>query len=343
MYWRPLYGRVLVTREVPIVRCSAILPDGGRFIGGKGELPPVDVRSLQAGVTIRFDWAQPSGGVGRVELDGRIDEVLILRPLLPEQYDRLLKQVRRWRKQGLAEMSESADRKDALPLIQTSAVGAGSDSEVDASVASVETRIATLKAALSRSRPTTPTAQPAIDRAIREYARTHGVDDPLPTSAPGAISASPVPSADDRALEQFLGYIKEVAQSERTTYQRELRSVRGEELWTFRLSFAAAVLALVIVITGAVLLFAGKPVTGTITSLLGALTGGGTILIRSYAQSLKAKRELIQDRQRDSQQTLLAIQSALSIATPDERARTMSTVASSLMSRVTGGSNTPAA
>jgi hypothetical protein len=161
----------------------------------------------------------------------------------------------------------------------------------------------------------------------------------LSASTPEAVSPSSVPSADDRALEQFLGYIKEVAQSERTTYQRELRSVRGEELWTFRLSIAAALLALVIVVTGAILLFAGKPATGTITSLLGALTGGGTVLIRSYAQSLKAKRELVQDRQRDSQQTLLAIQSALSIAAPGERARAMSAVASSLMSRVIGGSN----
>jgi hypothetical protein len=334
----PAIRRVLVTREVPIVRCSAILPDRGRFIGGKGELPPVDVRSLQAGVTIRFDWPQPSGGVGRVELDGRIDEILILRPLLPEHHERLLKQVRKWRKEGLAELTESDEQKHTLPITQPPITD--DDSAVVDSAASLDARIATLKAALRRSRPTASTAQPAIDRAIREYARTHGMEEPTAApesvAAPGVASSS-VPSADDRALEQFLAYIKEVAQSERTTYQRELKSVRGEELWTFRLSVAAAVLALVIVITGAVLLFAGQPVAGTITGLLGALTGGGTVLIRSYAQSLKAKRELLQDRQRDSQQTLLAIQSALSIATPDERARAMSAVALSLLSRVTGG------
>lgn len=335
----PAIRRVLVTRTVPIVGCSAILPDGGRFIGGKGELPPVDVRTLQAGVTIRFDWPQPSGGVGRVELDGRLDEILILRPLLPEQHQLLLEQVCQWRKEGFTALAETNKNKDKLPEAKPS-VEEDDGGDVAASVASLETRLATLKAALGRTRPAVSTAQPAIDRAIREYARTHGIEEPNAPS-PGAptsvvISPSPVTSADDRALKQFLAYIKEVAQSERTTYQRELRSMRGEELWTFRLSTAAAVLALAIVVTGAILLFASMPVTGTITSLLGALTGGGTVLIRSYAKGLKAKREIIQNRQLDSQQTLLAIQSALSIASPDERARAMSTVASSLLSRVTG-------
>lgn len=337
----PAIRRVLVTREVAIVRCSAILPDGGRFTGGKGELPPVDVRTLQAGVTIRFDWPQPSGGVGRVELDGRLDEILILRPLLLEQHQLLLDQVRRWRHEGLTALTEPKEPMPVVSPIESRSTTDDDSGDVAASVASIEARLATLKAALGGTRPAVSAVQPAIDRAIREYARTHGIEEPSARSPAPAVSGvtSPLPMAspDDRALEQFLAYIKEVAQSERTTYQRELRLVRGEEQWTFRLSVAAAVLALAIVTIGAILLFASNPVSGTITSLLGALTGGGTVLIRSYAKSLKAKRELVQDRQRDSQQTLLAIQSALSIATPDERARAMSSVASALMSRVTGG------
>src|SRR5215213_4618599 len=106
----PAIRRALMTRDVRIVGCSAILPDGGRFIGSKeGQLPPVDLRKLQAGVTLRFDWPQPEGGIGRVELDGRIDEILTLRPLLPEQYRLVLERVRRWRLEGLADLTSAKE------------------------------------------------------------------------------------------------------------------------------------------------------------------------------------------------------------------------------------------
>jgi len=101
----PAVRRALTTREVNIVSCSAILPDGGRFIGGRGEFPPVDVRKLQAGVTIAFEWSQRGAGVSRIELDGRLDETLILRPLLPEQHRLVVERVRRWRREGLAVIS----------------------------------------------------------------------------------------------------------------------------------------------------------------------------------------------------------------------------------------------
>jgi hypothetical protein len=51
---------------------------------------------------------------------------------------------------------------------------------------------------------------------------------------------------------------------------------------------------------------------------------------------LEKKRELIQDQQRDSHQTLLAIQTALSIPDHKVRSRSMNSVASSLLARVTG-------
>lgn len=73
------------------------------------------------------------------------------------------------------------------------------------------------------------------------------------------------------------------------TYQREIKLIRSEELWYFRLFIVAAALALIIVATGAfsVILIPEKLTIGTITGLLGALTGRGTVLIRSYAKSLK--------------------------------------------------------
>ncbi|HEY0787853.1 MAG TPA: hypothetical protein VGE86_04355, partial [Thermoanaerobaculia bacterium] len=109
--------------------------------------------------------------------------------------------------------------------------------------------------------------------------------------------------------------------------------VRDEERWTFGLSIAAAVLALIFVAAGGVLMFTMDFALGTVMGVLGAVTGRGTVLIRSYAKNLKAKRETLQDRQRDSQETLLAIQAALSIAEPHERALAMSSVASGLLDR----------
>ena len=341
----PAIRQALLARDVLIVRCSAILPDGGRFIGGKGELPPVDVRKLQAGVTIRFDWHQPSAGVGRVELDGRLDEILILRPLLPEQHHSLLERVRRWRQEGLATFTSAQEPKAIEGGVDLGPPHAAS--EVETPSLSTEAWIAILKGALGGAGADRKTVEPGIDRAIREYVRTHAVEEPVVTvsAESAAETRGPLPSVpapgDGRPLEQFLGYIREVAQSERSSYQREIRLVRGEEQWTFRISIMAAVLALGIVAAGAVLLFAAKVAIGAVTSLLGALTGGGTWLIRSYASSLKAKRELIQEQQRDSQQTLIAIQTALSIPDFDQRSRAMSDVTATLLNRVASRPTTP--
>lgn len=93
--------------------------------------------------------------------------------------------------------------------------------------------MAILKTALLSGQPEPPAVGPGIDRAIREYARTHGMEEPAVASA-----------EDRRPLEQFLGYIQEVAKTERSTYQREIKLVRSEEQWYFRFSALAIQAAL---------------------------------------------------------------------------------------------------
>ena len=346
----PAVRRALTSHELPIVSCSAILPDGGRFIGGRGELPPVDVNRLQAGVSIGFEWPQIGAGISRIELDGRLDEIMILRPLLPEQHGLVVKQVRRWRREALAVIKLAAER-EATP----EPAGLEELVEEDATIGiktpiSPVTRddwISIIKTALrdrSGRESTPPPVESGIDRAIREYVRTHPVEETTTTIPEGqqtesdSQSLSFVPLVDSRPLEQFLDYIKEVANSERLSFQREIKLIRSEELWYFRLFLVAAVLALSIVAVGAfsVIFIPEKLTIGTITGLLGALTGRGTVLIRSYAKSLRTRRELIQDQQRDSRQTLLAIQTALSISDPAERSISMTNAASVLLGRVAG-------
>jgi hypothetical protein len=345
----PAVRRALTTREVPIVSCSAILPDGGRFIGGRGELPPVDVRKLQAGVTIRFEWSQRGAGVSRIELDGRLDEVLILRPLLPDQQGLVVEQVRRWRREGLVVVTLAKVQEATQPgAILEESVEEDLTAETETAPVTRDDWISIIKTALrdrAGDESTPSPVEPGIDRAIREYIRTHPIEETATTTIlEGEIaeSDSQSPSAvsvgDSRPLEQFLSYIKEVAKSERLSYQREIKLIRSEELWYFRLFIVAAVLALSIVATGAfsIIFIPEKLTIGTITGLLGALTGRGTVLIRSYAKSLRTRRELIQDQQRDSQQTLLAIQTALSISDSAERSAAMTSAASVLLGRVAG-------
>lgn len=345
----PAIRRALVAREVDIVGCRAILPDGGLFIGGEGQLPPVDVQRLQAGVTIRFGWPHPGSGTGRVELDGRLDEMLILRPLLPEPYQLLLERVRRWRREGLDDLTSPKK-----PKLVELATGTQHTIEEDALAehesptppTTKEAWLTILGAAFRGvSQPEPLALKLGIDRAVREYAQTHEVAEParaIPpggdVSSPTAVSQPTASAGDQRSLDQFLHYIKEVAQNERLTYQREIKLVRSEEKWNFRLFVISAVLALTIVATGAFLLLfvPGKLPISIITGLLAALTGRGTLIIRSYAKNLTTKRDMIQDQQRDSNQTLVAIQTALSIPDPKERSQAMSRVASALLSRVVG-------
>jgi hypothetical protein len=345
----PAIRRALIAHEVPIVSCSAILPDGGRFIGGKGELPPVDVRKLKAGVTIRFDWPQPNGGIGRVELDGRLDEVFNVRPLVPKQHRAMLDVLRRWRREGLAVLTSpedlklsqrQADVEAEQPTEGTQLSGPATPAKPTRPSLSTVLKVAVVGGA----RPSPPSVEPGIERATREYVQTHELATPITASSEekqladqNTALAPELLVNDARPLEQFLDYIREVAQRENSSYQAEIELVRKEEKWNFRLSIISAVLALIIFATGASLvLFVPAKITITgITALLGVLTGRGTVLIRSYAKSLRTKRELIQNQQTDSRQTLLAIQTALSIPERDKRSRAMTEVTSSLISRIT--------
>jgi hypothetical protein len=298
----PAIRRALIERKIDIVHCWAILPGGGKFDGKKGEFPPVDIRKLQAGVQIKFDWDPPEGGKIRVELDGRLDEILTSKPLVPEEHRNLLTQIERWREEGL-DVFTHVDETPATPEPPKDWV------EI-------------LKLALdSKKRPVGPAIQPGLDGAIGDYVRTH--------------EAAP-------ASTQFLTYIEEVAKRERLNYKREIEPVRVEEKWTFWLSVVAMILALLLFTAGTVLVFFAKFAIGTITALLGVLTGRGTWLIRSYMKHLRAKREFIQRQQRDSGETLLAIQTALAITDDDLRSRAMSEVTLTLIRRVTGGITTPA-
>lgn len=335
----PAIRRALIVQEVPIVRCEAILPDGAQYIGRKkGQLPSVDPRELQAGVIIRFDWSQPVFGVGRVELDGRLDEIGILRPLRPEYHRELLERVRHWRQEELGIMEPPRLEEVMADVSRKSPIG--QPRRADPAVPLTWDALTILKAVLGRSiRPEPATSQPEIDRAIREYARTHPVEEPTSTPGPERTgeNAPPLPAAGDgRSFAQFLNYIREVAKSERSTYQREIKLIHGQERWYFRLSVVAAALALTVVTTGSFLLifFPAKLAIGTVTGILGLVTGRGTLITRTSMKSLQTKRELIQKEQHDSHDTLLAIQTALSIPDAAARSRAMMDVSSRLLSRV---------
>jgi hypothetical protein len=273
----PAIRRALIEREIKIASCEAILPNGGRFIGRREELPPVDIRKLQAGITIAFDRAPPVGGVCRIELDGRLDEIFIRSPLVPEEHRRVVERVRWWRRDGIAfeTIAEVDDEK----------------------------------------------SERGIDRAIREYVETHlGV----------------VTQDDPRIREQFLAHIREVAQAERAEYEREIALVQADERCGSMLFLIAVSLALMLFSVGAFLLFFFPPMMtiGKISGLLSLLSGGGTALLRWYTGGLKAKRAAIEERQRDSRDTALLIQAAMSHAEPSERSAEISKVTQLLIMRV---------
>jgi hypothetical protein len=164
--------------------------------------------------------------------------------------------------------------------------------------------------------------EPGIDRAIREYVETH----------PGVIAED-----DLRIREQFVDHIREVAQTERQEYQREIALVQVDEHRASGFFLSAIALALVLFSVGAfLLLFLPKMVTiGTISALLSLLSGGATALLRWHIGGLKTKRAAIEERQRDSRDTALLIQAAMSHADQKKRSSEISRVTQLLMARVT--------
>lgn len=164
--------------------------------------------------------------------------------------------------------------------------------------------------------------RPSVEDAAREYIAEFG--DPAHT---------PTRSQAQLATGQFLKHIEDVARSEQEDFLNDKLMLRKHERIVFVVSMISSILALLILITGAYLIFSDRMGVGILAEVLGALTGGGTLLIRNIGSRLDKKRRDIEDRQHDNYQVLLAVQAALAIPDSDDRAKEIAGLASWLRER----------
>jgi hypothetical protein len=302
----PAIRSVLLTGEVDVLHLTADLYTGGRFVGGRKQFPPVDLRRLETGLKARFAWkqTQPDGTIGSVVLDARINEVLILKPLLPDHHRRLIETVRQWWNEGMVIAKlpdEQTAVKAAVPIAPPPPPEAPRPEPPPPATRRPWREI--VKPAIVRTNPEPPSDESPLEDTLLDFDRSHE-------------SAKP----NVRALWELLAHIRDVAAKERVIYERELDRVRIDELWNFRVELAAAVLGLIVFAAGAYLVLFDSMKAGGLSMLLGLLGGRGTILTRQYAKSLKEKREYLQHNQRAVDETVTAIHATLS--NPDRRSRT---------------------
>jgi hypothetical protein len=311
----PAIRSIILTREVDVLHLMADLPTGGRFIGKRNQFPPADLRRLEKGLRARFAWKQeePKGTDGSVVLDGRVNEVLILKPLLPEHHRRLVDTVWQWLDEGrvietLPDEQKGAPGPEPIPPppppeppppAPPPPVGRRSWNEI-------------VRPVFVRTSADPPPAESKLEEEAHEFKESHGK-----------------PSV--RALWEFLADMRSVARQERAIYERELERVRIDELWNFRIGLTTTVLGLIVIAVGAYLVFFTNMKTGGISILLGFLFGRGTFLTRQYAKSLKEKRESLQRRQRSIDEMLMAIHATLAIPNRTERTRAIKRLAERLM------------
>lgn len=194
-----------------------------------------------------------------------------------------------------------------------------------------------------------------IDNAVREY--VEAAESPQPSSdkshvlsstsvGPPAISdkssapeqlapedKKPIDTTSQIATQQFLEHIKRVAESKQAAHVSDKQQLQSQERTVFRMFIAAAIISLAIIAVGAYFILAGSLIVGILAEVLGALSGGGTAILRWVSKRLDVRIKAIDSEQSDNYQVLLAIQAALSIPDPAQQAQEVTVLAAWLRER----------
>lgn len=320
----PAIRRAMAERVSGLNRVTVVLPDGGRWTGGRSDRCPVDPSEVRAAVSLKYTL--PATSV-RIELDGRLDEVQVPNPCTPEQLRSILCQIRDWYHDAVNEVPLPEP-----PRGEGGAVAVPVRGPEEASPAGPDERLLERMLRLLRQAITDQGRRAADDRygtleAVREYLAAHPSDGDAGDTAEAWTSKA--------ACAQFLRHIERVASREQLLYESEIRLLHRDERLLFRLFLVAAIAALAFVLAGGALALALPDWVelGTLTAVVGLISGGGSVLIRRGIQRVDDRLDRLRARQDQSRKALDAIQGALAISDPAEQSEAMQRVATMLCER----------
>ncbi len=331
--------RVISRGSVKGLSYTGHLSAGGLWQGGEGEAPPVDPQNLQRPLGLRYKWVQPIGGTTWFTMDSETDELHLGKPCVPEHYQRVLAFVRSSAAGGGAvELPGETSRLEEPGPAGPDSVTIRSDEIVP--VPSEE----------PDDEARQPLPKPSRRREIWRFFFPISVEIPPSwfeqnlqgdAAAPGTSDDGPSPSSEAGesladpslvAVEQFLKRISKVAEQDDAAHEEEIGQVGRDERFVSRLFNVASVLALLILVTGVVLvmLLQWDLAVGVVAALISLVPGAGSAMFRLNAKRLEGKRTRIEARRRRILDILQTIHLTLAIPDADMRASEMRALAVAL-------------
>jgi hypothetical protein len=180
------------------------------------------------------------------------------------------------------------------------------------------------QAASSERSGTAANAEPRIE-----------VEPPRKAESPAQGSAAD-PGAVAPAPEVFLEQLRRAAEEQSDQVEQELTSLRRQEKTVFSMLLVAAGLALLLLVTGAALIFTGLATVGVLSALVGLVPGSGTLVLRRLEQRVARDKQRVAAIRERNLNLLQAIQVTLLIEDPAERGRSVSVLASNLTTSALG-------
>lgn len=300
---------------VLISKAEAVLPDGSIWKGKPGGSLPVPHDSLRAAISLEYRHEHKI----RVGLDARVDEVQIHTSCQPDSLQAVLSQVRQWHADAVANAPLPAF--DGPDDRERDGHGKRQEEKWHEQVGRL------LRDALSRKRssgqdvPDQDSDRDRILAAVREYVLSHPAEaDASKNQAPTEPEGTPQERASGPwhsqvAIEQFLRYIKRVADNTLRIDRQEIQRLQRNEQMVFGLFITAALVGVGIVIAAVILTLAGQVqlTIGIFSGLLGLLTNYVSVLLRNSSEPLERKRTRIEARNAETERVLQAIQAALAV------------------------------
>ena len=177
--------------------------------------------------------------------------------------------------------------------------------------------------------------QPASSERAGEAEPRIGAESPRKTESP-AERIAPDPGAVAPAPDVFLDHLRRAAEEQSDQVEQELTTLRRQEKTVFSMLLVAAGLALLLLVTGAALIFTGLAAVGVLSALVGLVPGSGTLVLRRLEQRVARDKERVAAFRERNLKLLQAIQVTLLIEDPAERGRSVSVLASNLTTSALG-------
>lgn len=134
----------------------------------------------------------------------------------------------------------------------------------------------------------------------------------------------------EAAAQLYLQQMQRDLEDRASSLRQEIKAHRERERAVFRLWVSASVLAVLLILGGAVLLTLRITTMGAISELVGLLAGTGTAPLRHLEKQIASQRQGLAQQEQEESRVRRIVGVASMISDPQQRSETIATLAATL-------------